>query len=653
MENASSAGKKSPGFGLSFAAGFASFSAQIIFLREVLALLPANELVLALYLTFYLLWAGLGAVILKRVHHRRLFLLMGPSFFLALYATRLLYWKSRASVGALPSPWFYPAVFLLMAWFSSISGGFFSSLSRRFKNPALVYGADSLGSFASSLLLYLILLPNFHSFTAAALSFLIFSLLLLLHGLKWEAILTILLLLPLPFLEKPSWERLFKPLRVKEVMESPYGKITLTEYHGQKTIWVNSEKLYDFPPSPAEKLALLSLVPGGREVLLIGGGGRCLRYLRKVKGLEITYAEPNPALASLAAVFFDLRGVKLLREDGMRAVEKAPRRRDLLILDLPPPSSSTAVRFYTEEFFRKAASRFRRVALSLPAGEYYSDVDSAVLSSMYSSLRGAFPHTVIVPGQSLFMMGSTEAIKLTPGDYEDFLRRTGIEPEVYLPAQMEFETGPLEMEKLKAALEKEIPPNRMRHPVTYLFSLVKWLRQYFPSFPLPRKNLFILLPLALLLPGVILRREYLMGSVSFAAFSLELLYLLLFQYRFGYVYLQVSLFVGLMMAFLGLGSLFFRKRGALLLLLAASALPLALEGFSPWAFYLIFALLGMGEGGFFGYLSRRIKSPARMFFWDLVGSSLAGLLLGLAYIPLFGFNCLFAGIALLLVLSFF
>ncbi len=653
MENVNSAGKRFPGFGLSFAAGFASFTAQIIFLREVLSLLPSNEVVIALYFTFYLLWSGLGALWLRKVPSKLLFLLVSPLFFFALFLTRTLFPLFRPSPGGLPSLWYYPLILLLMAGFSAVGGGFFSSLSRELENPAMVYGADSLGSFLASLLLYLVLLPRLHSFQAAFAAYSLLALMLLALRLKPQALIALGMGALLLFTETPTWKRLFLPLRVKKVQESPYGKVTLTEYRGLYTIWENSEKLYDFPPSPSEKLAMLSLVPGGKKVLLIGGGGRCLHYLRKVKGLEITYAEPNPALVSLASGFFELQGVKLLREDGMRAVEKTKEVQDLLLLDLPPPSSSSSVRFYTEEFFKRASLNFRRIALSLPGGEYYSDVDSAVLSSIYYSLKGAFPHTVIIPGQSLLIIGSSKKVKLTPKDYAEFLRKTGIKPEFYLPLQMEFETSPLELEKLRQALAKRFPPNRTRHPLSYLFSLVKWIRHYFPSFPFPRKTPLLLLPLLLLLPGIHLRREYLMGTVSFAAFSLELLYLLLFQYRFGYIYLQISLFVGLMMAFLGLGSLFLRRKAALLLLIVASALPLAARSLPSWAFYLTFALLGAGEGGFFGYLSQRISSPAKMFFWDLLGSSLAGFLLALAYIPLFGFNYLFAGISFLLMLSLF
>ncbi len=653
MGSAGSAGKRSQGFGLSFAAGFASFTSQIIFLREVLSLLPSNEVVIALYFTFYLLWSGLGALWLRKVPSRLLFLLVSPLFFFALFLTRTLYPFFRTSPGGLPSLGIYPLLLLLMGGFSAVGGGFFSSLSEELANPALVYGADSLGSFSASLLLYLVLLPRLHSFQAAFAAYCIFALMLFFLRLRPQATAALFLGALLLLTENPTWKRLFLPLEVKEVRESPYGKVTLTQYRGLYTIWENSEKLYDFPPSPSEKLAMLPLVPGGKKVLLIGGGGRCLRYLKKVKGLEITYAEPDPALASLAAGFFDLRGVELLREDGMRAVERMETHQDLLILDLPPPSSSSSVRFYTEEFFKSASLKFRRVALSLPGGEYYSDVDSAVLSSIYRSLKGAFPHTVIIPGQSLLIVGSTKKLRLTPGDYAEFLIKKGIQPEFYLPIQMEFETSPLEMEKLKQALANKFPPNRIRHPLSYLFSMVRWIRHYFPSFPFPRKTPLLLFPLILLLPGILLRKEYLMGVVSFAAFSLELLYLLLFQYSYGYIYLQISLFVGLMMAFLGLGSLFIRKKAALLLLLFASALPLAAGNLPPWTFYLSFALLGAGEGGFFGYLSRRISSPSKMFFWDLLGSSLAGFILALAYIPLFGFNSLFAGISLLLVLSLF
>ncbi len=650
MENVNSAEKRFLGFGLSFAAGFASFAAQIIFLRESLSLLPSNELVLALYFTFYLLWAGLGAVLWEKVNYRLLFLLIGPLFFLSLFSVRIILPLARPSPGALPSLWFYIVVFLILGGFSSISGGFFSSLTRAFASPSLVYGADSLGSFLASLVLYLLLLPQFHSFSSAALSFAFFSLLIFLLGLRKEAIITLLFLLVLPFLDGPTWGRLFRPLRVEQVLESPYGKITLTEYQGQRTLWENSEKLYDFPPAPSEKLALLSLVPGGRKIALIGGGGRCLRYLRKIKGLKILYAEPDPVLSQLARRFFPSEGVDFYRGDGVKMVNNMGENYDLLILDLPPPSSSSSMRFYTMEFFQRASRHFSRLSLALPGGQYFSDADSKILASVYASLKTAYPHVVFVPGEKIFMMASKEKIEITPEAYRKFLEEKGIEPEFYLPVQMEFELNPLLVRRTKEALSggKAIVSS---NPITYLYSLVKWLRHYFPSFPIPESSPWFLLPLLFLIPGIILRKEYLMGVISFSAFSLEILYLLLFQFQFGNLYLQVSLFVGLLMAFLGLGSLFLRKRASLLILLLISALPLALKQPPAWFFYLAFPLLGAGEGGIFGYLAHRVRSPSKMFLWDLLGSSLAGFLLGLLYIPIFGFKIIFALVSLLILLS--
>ncbi len=654
MGSANTVENRYQAFGLSFAAGFASFSAQIIYLREVLSLLPQNEVIISFYFAIYLLASGAGAYILRRVNYRKLFLWFTPFFLISLLSLRPILKWSIYVPGQLPPLKVYIIALLILIPFSLVSGGFFSSLSDEFRKPALVYGADAIGSFTAALFLYLFFLPRFPSYISASFATAIFLLLMLLFKLRTQAILALLLAVPLLFLERPSWSRLFSPLKLVEEKESPYGKITLTEYNGVYTIWENGEKLYDFPPTPAEKLSYLPLINGGKKVLLIGGGGRCLKYLKKVKGIEVTYVEPNPALTEVARRFFNMKGVKIALTDGREFVRKTREKFDLAIIDLPPPTSSSATRFYTVEFFSSLKRISLRVALSLASGNYYSDVDSKIISSVYYSVKRAFPVVKAAPGNQLVLIGSSKDFNLSPESYENFLKINSITPEIYFPIQLSFETNELEMEKFHSAIVKT-EPNTDGKPVSYVFSLVKWIRHYSPGFPMVRKNFLWLLPLAffLILPFFKSTPSLSMGMISFSAFAYELLLLLLFQYQRGYFYLQVSLLAGLVMFALGLGSIFFKKKYSIIILALLPILIILVQKPSLAIFYTLFFLLGFLEGGSFGFLSGKTKNFSSLYFSDLLGSSISGFSIGLVLVPFLGFRGCLIGIFLILVSAAF
>ncbi|GEM_PF-2349721 len=657
MGNVNTVGNRSLAFGLSFAAGFSSFAAQIIYLREILSLLPENEIIISLYFTVYLLSGGIGAFILRKMDYKKLFLWFAPLFFFSLIAVRPVLRLSVYVPGQLPPLRVFIFVLLFIIPFSMVSGGFFSSLARVYKMPWFVYGGDAIGSFVSSLMLYFLLLPRFSSYYSAFFVMAVVGVILFLYKLRGQGLVYVLMFVPMLFLEKPTWARIFHPLNIVQVEESPYGKITLTSYRGIYTIWENGEKLYDYPPTPAEKLTYLSLAgtvvqnysnnKSNLKVLLIGGGGRCLKYLKKLKNLDVIYVEPNPVLAVLARKIFEIERTEIVLTDGRKFVRETERKFDLAIIDLPPPSSSSSARFYTVEFFRELSRISTTVAFALPGGSFYSDVDSRMLSSVYFSLRETYPFIKVVPGEEIVLVASKRRFELSPGTYRRFLSYYGISPELYYPVQFAFEVNPIEMEKLRKALVK-VKLNSDSHPVSYIYSLIKWLRHYFPDFPVYKTSIWWIVPVGLLVIFLVLlgKPAIFMSLISFSAFAYELLLFLLFQYQRGYIYLQVSLLAGIVMLSLGLGSIFFRKKIASSVLVLLPVVILLIPRPPLVLFYVLFFLLGFFEGGTFAFLSETTEA-SKLYLADLAGSSVAGLLLGIILIPLAGFTGCF-----LLLLSF-
>jgi spermidine synthase len=105
-----------------------------------------------------------------------------------------------------------------------------------------------------------------------------------------------------------------------------------------------------------------------RRVLLVGGGLRgTLREIVRHEVASVDYVELDPALLAAAAPYLaagtraalaDPR-VRVLHTDGRLFVKAGGDAYDLIVVDVPDPTTAVLNRFYTVEFFAEAAARLR------------------------------------------------------------------------------------------------------------------------------------------------------------------------------------------------------------------------------------------------------------------------------------------------------
>ncbi|KPK57376.1 MAG: hypothetical protein AMK73_10245 [Planctomycetes bacterium SM23_32] len=362
-----------------------------------------------------------------------------------------------------------------------------------------------------------------------------------------------------------------------------------------------------------------------------------------------------------------------------------------MVLNVGDPTSASASRFYTVEFFREVARVLRPGGALAVCGVTGSDNyvrGTAVLAygaCIYGTVRSVFPWIVVRPGGELCLFAAagpgvvTADVQVLVGRFE----RLGLQPELLKYAFELSEFPPERVEWVETLLEEARPTamlNRDARPV--VFTLFLRVQSHFAGRRLgaPRRGEagpsllervrgvgapWLGAPFGLLLGLVALvralggRRRAVawacgMGVFTTGAFGLsaEMLVVYSYQTHFGYVYRDVALVVGLFMLGLALGGWLTHRlararpgRALLGVEVAQAALMLAvvpagrLLSFSPYAFMLLSPAAGLLTGAEFPLASRqsllhgaRSGTVAGAFdaldhLGALVGAACAGLLL--------------------------
>ncbi len=465
--------------------------------------------------------------------------------------------------------------------------------------------------------------------------------------------------------------------------ETRYQHLALGERAGSLALVQDGRHTDMFPePIPDTQRAALLLTqhPAPADVLIIGGGlgGLCQRMLAPpVRRLD--YVEPDPALVGFlyrhlppslrdglederfAAFRTDGRGfVAACAARGGVEVPRHPRgpqtprrspagRYDLVVVNVGDPVSAAGSRFYTVEFCRRLREVLRpggTVAFcGLTGSENYLG-DGPILryaSSLYATIRAAFPRVVVRPGDELCLFageGASSESDVLTGRFE----RHGLEPEALKYAFELAEFPPERVRWLAGRLEAAAPQalvNTDARPVLFtLFLAVQ--RQYAAGVQpteqtgdlwqrlraVPARRLWIpllFLPLLVLAvrgsagrpAGVPLAAALAVFTGGLFGLASELLIVYRYQTSFGYIYRDIAVVVGLFMLGLAGGGWLSGRRGvgrtrSLVLLVEGSqatfvlALPavLGVLSFSPHAFMALAAAAGFLTGLLFPLAAR-------------------------------------------------
>ncbi len=695
------------------ALGFTTIVAQVLLVRELVAVFYGNELILGLILAAWLAWGAVGAGLAGRPvscsHKRRDRLLAGGLALLGLLPTVQML-LVRAARGLLRVPpgalvEFGPlvgTVVLAVAPVCLLAGALFPLLTRRLAeagHPAgQAYLWECAGAAIGGILFSFLFIRCLDPFQTAALILAADLAAALLVGLRLTTaahrppatgfllptigflLLTVGFLLTAPLLHRATLRWQWSDLAF--AADSPYGRIVVQARESQRIFYENGILMFETQGTRPEEVVHPPLLahPAPREVLLIGGAAAGnLREALRHPAAHVTVVEPDPLLLRAArlhlppeeAAVLDDPRVTVILADGRRFVQTAHRTFDVVILDLPEPSTGALNRFYTEEFFREVRAILNPggvLALGLPAAENYWSPELARRNgSVYHTLRAVFPHILALPGDTTYFLASADLLEADPDRWGERLAERGIATRWMTAAYIRYLFTTDRFAQVREALEGTVGVrlNRDLTPICYYYDLALWLSRFTPRLRgfFERTDVLRLggVALALTVPVGLarLRRRWAVpmavGGAGLAEMMLEVVVLLAFQVRYGSLYAQVSLIVAAFMVGMVLGSRWGSSRRwepptarrALLALmgaltLGAAVLPLLLQQPLPAPVFPVLALLAGGWGGAVFPLALGAErgdvgqAAGRLYGADLAGGCLGALLGGAFFVPLLG-----------------
>jgi len=697
-----------------FLMGFLAAASQVYLLREFAAEFYGNELTFGLFLGSWLLWAGFGSLIKPRKKSQAgatklagIYALAVLALFFGLIALRF----SHKLMGILPAELtgLMPALgfaFLLSLLLSFPLGHCFVLNAGLFGNDvAAVYVVESAGGAAAGLIVNFLLIPFFSNWQGAALigAATAVTVLVAMRPARSKAALAAALVLAacLAGFDLRAQKEAWKPLRLVEAKDTPYGKLQVIRTEEQTTFFDNGLAVFSHPDEGAAEEAVhfaLLQREGPRHVLIIGGGaGGGAAEALKYPDVRVDCVELDPAIIRLAKRYLtgpartaleDPR-IRIFNRDGRTFLSRTADLYDAILLNLPEPATAQINRYYTREFFLGVRRRLAPggiFSFVVPSAEnYISDALSRFLSSLAATLRGVFPDVVAVPGENCVFLASDGPLSLDPRLLAASIAARGLDLRYVSPALLPARLDPSRVAYLA---DKISAPgariNRDLVPVSYYFHSVLWAGQFrgiesrfllafgrvAPGWILDAPLAAFAFVLALLAffrrrsPARFLVPVAVMGFTSIAV---ELAVLIAFQARFGFVYSKVPLLLAMFMAGLVLGSLAARSRkraggadlalvqGSFVLMLLLARKCLAGAGSELVLFVLLLLFGGLGGYLFVAasrHLSRETPHPGLAYGVDLLASFAGVILASALVIPLYGIPALILRLVILNALSF-
>lgn len=580
--------------------GFTSIIAQVVLIREMVAVFYGNELSLGLILAAWLFWVALGSWALGRFAER---LQLGAgSYMLALTLVALLLPSEVAITRALriilditpgliigfgPMAW---AIFIILAPLCLILGFQFTLgsrlLGRRGGTVGHAYVFEGIGAAAGGALFSFLLVRFLDPFQIA----LGIGTVNLVVGLwafgrrrednkrasipAWpEAVLFPCAVL-LAFSALPLGRRLNQATlawqwgQVIFSRDSIYGRLTITARDGQRVFFENGLLMFETQGTFPEEVAHFPLLEHSdpKSVLLIGGGASgTLREILKHPVREVKYVELDPLVIQAAEAYlppedraaFDDPRTTIAHLDGRLYVKGSDKRFDVVIVDLPEPSTGQLNRFYTQEFFREVESILKEggiLSLGLPSAENYLSPELRHRNGgVYHTLLSVFPSVMILPGEHNFFLASEEPLS---SDYlllAERLAEREIETRWVNASYLEyvFTTDRFAMTLSSLTDISPIRLNQDLQPICYYYDMVLWLARFYSSlrvlfYTASSLSLgWLAVPLSII--AVIVWRfrslavPTVIGLTGFAEMTVQLVVLLAFQALRGYVYHEVAL----------------------------------------------------------------------------------------------------------------
>ncbi len=568
---------------LLFLLGAITMVLQIIFIREFISVMDGNELIIGIVMTNWLLITGLGAYIAGRINLNKnssrsnplilLLLTIIPLITIALLYTlkHLVVPKGiiiSVSVSSLISAVIlFPSCFLSGMIFTDLSASL--SLSKGKNLISKAYSAESAGSLIGGLIFSLILGKYFNSYQIigiiSGISIIIYSILFLDKALIIKVLFFIIgISVPASIFifnpDKHIRKLLFPNQEIVVSKSTPYSNVTISKQEGQINIFENNSLLFYSDNDITNEEAVHYVMPqhkNPKRVLLISGviSGMISEVL-KYNIEEVSCVETNPDILRLWKKYTNYKHrddkVIFIETDIRKWLYSNSLKYDVILINLPPPSTLGINRFYTDEFFSLIKNHCNEesvICTSLPSSSNYAGENAlSINSSLWVTLNKNFKNIKLITGEkNYFIASENELHKNITQQVKEKEVETIYVNENYINDSL------LNMRSkiLSEQLDPEADINMDFNPVLFNKQTGVWL-SYFET------NYYILItiPLVLFLLFFILLKPVSLGLYAggFTASSLEIILMMAYQVYFGSLYLDTAIFFAVFMTGLALGS---------------------------------------------------------------------------------------------------
>jgi spermidine synthase len=575
-----------------------------------------------------------------------------------------------------------PGILLLLFPVCFLSGYLFTTFSTLFsevQNKNVIgkaYAWESIGSLVGGLVFSIILGRFFNTSQVIGLTtgaVLLSGVWLIGQNTKQKRVVFLLCGITLPvlvFVTNPD-------IRIKKILypsqqivldkSTRYGNLIVTQQAGQLNFYENNTlQFYTENLMNNEEAVHFAMVQhkNPKQVLLISGGiSGMIKEIQKYNHPEITYLETNPEIfrywEQVVKESQIPENVEIVKSDIRTFLQRTSAIYDVILINLPAPSTLGYNRFYTKEFFgiiKRHCNAGSLVCTTLPTTANYAESNALdVNASLWKTMGLWFTNQLVLPGEKNYFLASDTPLS---SDIATLVEAKKIENEYVNPYYFNDKLLARRSNLLEMQMQKETQINRDFRPYMFIKQTGHWLSHFGTHY-----YLLVLIPVALFVILFLRTNGVTAGLYTggFTAASLEITLLLAYQIFVGSIYLATAFFFTAFMGGLATGSLLnYRIREnqlpksyyLLQFSLAAFALLLPIlihltDKVSGWIiavqilFFILTFMLAFGIGFEF-YLASKLQKLSFQetsginYSTDLAGSAFGAFLTSIVLLPVLG-----------------
>ena len=365
--------------------------------------------------------------------------------------------------------------------------------------------------------------------------------------------------------------------------DSTYGNVAATKSDNQFNFFVNGLFMFSAPdPDVAfvEEMVHFPMLlhPSPSRVLIIGGGvGGPLDEVLKHPVDEVHYTELDPLIISVYRKFtptstLDDPRVQVQNIDGRFFVKNVKEKFDVVIVNLPSPSTLQLNRFYTQDFFQEIRSILNEdgvFSIWVSSSEAYMSKEMRNRNDcIYATVKSVFPFSIAIQGDHTFYLSSATKISYDVGVLTKRLRQRALETrllnEHYITYKQDRIVSTVDMPQDRIRVNKDF------EPIGSYYDIVLWNVMYYPESRtvfdrVSRETLWlVILGLSALLVSISVRRREGLGktpilaaiiTTGIAGMTFNIILIFAFQASYGYVYQAIAILTASFQVGLSLGAL--------------------------------------------------------------------------------------------------